>query len=242
MRPASSSSRRLSRKIECGSRRRDVHDDDVVALAALEVHRALVADREQVAEHPDHRGDAGAGGDEEELAALGGQHELAGRLLEVDQRAGPGAVHQVVADLAVRHGLDRDRDAAVARGGRGSASRRATGGRRRRRCRCGRTGRARGRPSRRRGGSRWWPRRRSRGGPPRSGPAASAPERSGCDQVEVVGGQQRRGRRLGEADQAVTQTRAQVAGLRAGDGRRSCRRSWVTSLLVRLRQIHDREA
>ena len=80
-------------------------------------------------------------------------------------------VDEVVADLALGHGLDRDRDATVGAGAVGQrvgapqadavdvdADR-------------GRTGRARGRPSRRRGGSRWWRRRRSRGGSPRSGPA-----------------------------------------------------------------------
>ena len=77
-------------KIESGWLGRDVHDDDVVVGAAGQPQHALVGDREQVAQHADHRGDAGAGGDEEELAALGGQHELAGGLLEVDQRAGPG--------------------------------------------------------------------------------------------------------------------------------------------------------
>ena len=66
---------------------RDVHDGDVVGQRAVQAYDARVGDREQVAQHPDHRGDAGAGGDEEELAALGGQHELAGGLLEVDQGA-----------------------------------------------------------------------------------------------------------------------------------------------------------
>ncbi len=99
-----------------GFARRDVHDGDVVGLAAREAHHPGVGDREQVAQHPDHRRDTGPGGDEEELAAVGGQHELAGRLLEVHESADLGAVHQVVADLALRHGLDRDRDAAVAAG------------------------------------------------------------------------------------------------------------------------------
>ena len=62
---------------------------------------------------PIDRRDAGAGGDEEEPATLGRQHELAGGLLEVDQRAGTGVVDQVVAHQAVGHGLDRDRDPAV---------------------------------------------------------------------------------------------------------------------------------
>ena len=47
------------------------------------------------------------------LAGLG-QHELAGGLLEVEQRAGPGLADQVGADQAVGHGLDGDRDEAVA--------------------------------------------------------------------------------------------------------------------------------
>ena len=73
-----------------GLARRDVHDDDVVAALRGQAHDAGVGDREEVAQHPDHRGDAGAGGDEQQLAAVGRQHELAGRLLEVDQRAGRG--------------------------------------------------------------------------------------------------------------------------------------------------------
>ena len=44
------------------------------------------------------------------------QHELAGGLLEVDERAGAGLVDEVVADQAVGHGLDRDRDPAVGAG------------------------------------------------------------------------------------------------------------------------------
>ena len=39
--------------------------------AAGQSHDAGVGDREQVAQHPDHRGDAGAGGDEQQLAAVG---------------------------------------------------------------------------------------------------------------------------------------------------------------------------
>ena len=69
--------------------RRDVHDGDVVARAAAQPDDAGVGDREEVAQHPDHRGDAGAGGDEQQLRPVGRQHELAGGLLEVDQRAGP---------------------------------------------------------------------------------------------------------------------------------------------------------
>ena len=48
-----------------------------------------------------------------------GQDELAGGLLEVDQRAGARLADQVVADDPVGDGLDRDRDLPVARGGRG---------------------------------------------------------------------------------------------------------------------------
>ena len=73
----------------------------------------VVGDGEEVAEHPDDRGDAGAGGDEEELAAVGGQHELALGLLEVHERAGPRLAHEVGADEPVRHGLDGDGDVAV---------------------------------------------------------------------------------------------------------------------------------
>ena len=44
------------------------------------------------------------------------EDELAGRLLEVDERAGAGLVDEVVADQAVGHGLDGDRDPAVGAG------------------------------------------------------------------------------------------------------------------------------
>ncbi|MDR6174573.1 hypothetical protein QE366_001832 [Nocardioides zeae] len=82
-------------------------------------HDAAVGHGEQVAQHPDDGGDAGAGGHEEQLGGggavgdLGGQHELAGRLLEVDEGADLHAVHEVVGDDAVGHGLHRDRDVAV---------------------------------------------------------------------------------------------------------------------------------
>ena len=77
-------------KIESRLARRDVHDDDVVAGAAGQPDDAGVGDREEVAQHPDDRGDAGAGGDEEAACRRSvGQHELAGGLLEVDQRARP---------------------------------------------------------------------------------------------------------------------------------------------------------
>jgi hypothetical protein len=90
-----------------------VDDDDVEVLAAVQAQDALVGAREEVAQHPDDRCDARAGGDEEQLVVVGGEHELAGRLLEVHQRAGHGLVDEVVADQAVRHGLDGDGDAAV---------------------------------------------------------------------------------------------------------------------------------
>ena len=50
------------------------------------------------------------------LPPLGRQHELAGRLLEVDERAGPQVVDEVVADQTVGDGLDGDRDEAVGAG------------------------------------------------------------------------------------------------------------------------------
>ena len=69
---------------------------------------------EEVAQHPDHRGDAGAGGDQQQL---GGdrlrEHELALRLVELDHLAGAGAVDEVVGDDAVGDRLDGDADAAV---------------------------------------------------------------------------------------------------------------------------------
>ena len=76
-----------------------------------------VGAREQVAQHPDHRGDAGAGGDEQQLAGHRvGEHEVALGLAEVDHLAGTGPVDQVVGDHAVGDGLDRDADAAVGTG------------------------------------------------------------------------------------------------------------------------------
>ena len=93
---------------------RDVDDHDVVVGAAGGPQHALVGAREEVAQHADDRRDARPRGDHEELAARGREHELAGRLLEVHQRAGAGLVHEVVADQAVGDGLDGDRDAAVA--------------------------------------------------------------------------------------------------------------------------------
>ena len=91
-----------------------MQDDDVVRRTARQPQDAVVGDREEVAQHPDDRGDAGPGGDEEQLATVGRQHELAGGLLEVDQRARLRLAHQVGADQAVGHGLDGDRDQAVA--------------------------------------------------------------------------------------------------------------------------------
>ena len=97
-----------------GVARCDVDDHDVVVGAALRAQHAVVGAREEVAQHADDRRDAGPGGDHEVLAALGRQHELTGRLLEVDQGAGSRLVDEVVADEAVGDGLDGDRDAAVA--------------------------------------------------------------------------------------------------------------------------------
>ena len=112
--PAASSASRSRMKIESGWL--GATWTTTMSWSSLRVGRqhAVVGAREEVAQHADDRRDAGAGGDHEELAALGRQHELAGRLLEVDQRAGRGAVDEVVADQAVGHGLDGDRDAAVA--------------------------------------------------------------------------------------------------------------------------------
>ena len=93
---------------------RDVEDDDVVVGAALGAEHAGVGGGEEVAQHADDRRDAGAGGDEEQLAdQVVGEHELALGLLEVDQGAGLAVVHEVVADQAVGDGLDGDRDQPV---------------------------------------------------------------------------------------------------------------------------------
>ena len=73
---------------------RDVQHDDVVVGAALGAEHAGVGGGEQVAQHADHRRDAGAGGDEEQLAdQVDGEHELALGLLEVHERAGLAVVH-----------------------------------------------------------------------------------------------------------------------------------------------------
>ena len=120
--------------------------------------------------------------------------------------AGLRPADEVVAHDAVRDGLDGDGDAAVGAVGRGGErSRRATGGRRRRRRRCGRTGRA------------TWPRQPRPGritsghgvaGLGVHGDDAAAQLGAGAqrvDQVDVVGGHERRGDQLGELQRAVAQ-------------------------------------
>ncbi len=54
-----------------GLGRRDVDHDDVEVAAARQPDDAAVGDREEVAQHADHGGDAGAGGHEEQLARVG---------------------------------------------------------------------------------------------------------------------------------------------------------------------------
>ena len=152
--------------------RGDVHHGDVVAGARGSRATPESVTGNRLRSMPDHRGHAGAGGDEQQP----GRRRWGARTRRSPARGGPAcrrcrALDQVVAHLAARHRLDGDRDVAVGARGRGSASRRATGGRRRRRRRSGRTGRARGRPSPCRGGSPGWPRRRSPARPPRSGRA-----------------------------------------------------------------------
>jgi len=99
-----------------GLARRHVDDGDVVIRTAPEPDDAGVGDREQVAQHPDDRGDARAGRHEQQLRPVEGQHEISGRLLQVHQGACRGALDQVGADFAVRDRLDGDRDAAVGAG------------------------------------------------------------------------------------------------------------------------------
>jgi hypothetical protein len=66
------------------------------------------------AQHAHHGSDAGAGRQEQHLRGPHGrQHEVAGRLVEHDDRADAGAAYEVGADRSPVHGLDRDRDAAV---------------------------------------------------------------------------------------------------------------------------------
>ena len=85
----------------------DVHEGDV----GVDGHPA----GEQVAQHPDHRRDAGAGGDQQQLARdRGRQHELALGLLQLEHLAGLGAVHQVVGDDAAGDRLDGEAQVAVA--------------------------------------------------------------------------------------------------------------------------------
>ena len=93
---------------------RDVQDDDVVVGAALGAEHAGVGRGEQVAQHADDRRDAGAGGDEEQLAAavLGSTNSpwACSRCTSVP---GLAVVHEVVADEPVGDGLDGDRDQPV---------------------------------------------------------------------------------------------------------------------------------
>ena len=93
--------------------RGDVHHGDVEAGTALEPERAGIGRGEQVAQHADDGRDARTGGDGEQALDVGLEDELAGGLVEVDQRAGAGLVDEVVAHRAVGHGLDGDGDAAV---------------------------------------------------------------------------------------------------------------------------------
>ena len=70
----------------------------------------------QVAQHAHHRGDAAARGEEQDLGwRRAREGEFACGLVELDDGADGGVSDQVIADLAVRDGLDGDRDAPSAR-------------------------------------------------------------------------------------------------------------------------------
>ena len=121
--------------------------EDDVGRGAVAVHQHRAAQRVrggrgQLAQHAHDRGDAAAGGDEQQL--LGHrvrQHELAGRRPDPQQRADRGAVRQRAGDGAAGHRGHGDRPAAGRRGGTwpsrcASARPRPAG------CRSRRTGRA----------------------------------------------------------------------------------------------------
>ena len=64
-------------------------EDHVVGGGRASAPGHIVEGVEAVAQHPHHRRDAAAGGDEQRLrGALHGQHEVAGRLVELDDEAG----------------------------------------------------------------------------------------------------------------------------------------------------------
>ena len=68
-------------------------------------------------QHAHHRGDAAAAGDEQNLARRRvGKHEVADRLVEVDQLARPQLLREVRADHAVRDRLGRDGEQTVVPG------------------------------------------------------------------------------------------------------------------------------
>jgi hypothetical protein len=192
---------------------RGVHQDDVSEIAP----GGLV---HVVAQHAHHRGDPGPGGDEQRLRrALRGEDELTGGLVQLHDGARPGAADQVVAHLAVGDGLDRDGEAAV-----GAAEDRGD--------RVGppqpdavdvdadphvlargvRQPVAAGADHDRRGVP----------GLGQHGLDPPAQRRAGAqrvDQVEVVGGQQRRGDQLGDLQHPVAQPAQHRTGRRrTGDG------------------------
>ena len=80
-------------------------------------HDVAVTVRRHVAQHPHHRGDAAAGGDEQELGCRRCvQREISGRLIEMHNSSYRCAVHEVIAHDALADGLDGDADAAVGAG------------------------------------------------------------------------------------------------------------------------------
>ena len=92
-----------------GARQRGVQQHDVG------LHGDVAG--EQVAQHPDHRGDARARSDEQQLLRHRvTEDEVALGLAELDHLAGSSRVDQVVGHHAVGDRLDRDADAAVGSG------------------------------------------------------------------------------------------------------------------------------
>ena len=86
---------------------------------AVHHHDVAVTARRHVAQHPHHRGDAAAGGDEQELGRRRCvQREISGRLIEMHHCSDRCAADQVIAHDAVADGLDGDADAAVRAGDR----------------------------------------------------------------------------------------------------------------------------
>ncbi len=103
-----------------GQRPQLAAEDDVVGgRRGVDQHGVLQLGT-RLAQHPHDGRDAAAGGDEQRLGRTGrGEHELAGRLVQLQHQAGASLAHEVVAHDAAGDRLDRDGQAAVGTRGRG---------------------------------------------------------------------------------------------------------------------------